>query len=170
MKLEEQTIAARRSRPRSFFSSKVNTLLVFSVASLTVVLGFVVGFVTAPRFQADDEKDGNGSNGNGTSNSKLSNPDNTARYAVVKENFPDPCLVMDWTSQSAGAWYAFATRNSQVHVQLASSSNMAHWTYHDGYDAMPTPGAWVASTLDDSEIWAPSVTNRVWPSSKNHTP
>jgi hypothetical protein len=77
------------------------------------------------------------------------------QYALVNENFPDPCFI-----ESNGTFYAFATRNSSaVNIQVASASidSITNWTFHDGTDALPDPGPWTAKQLGDIAVWAPSV-------------
>ena len=130
-------------------ASKIDLFLVFTVMALLIVFGILTSVVTVPAFR----KNGSASNSS-TGSSDL------ARYAVIPENFPDPCLINDWE----GKWYAFATRtNNLVHVQVASApqDNISEWTLHEGYDALPTLGAWAATQLTDSAVWAPYVVNTV---------
>lgn len=72
-------------------------------------------------------------------------------------NFPDPGLL-----RYNGTWYAFGTNPlrhdpSTIHVPVATSTNFVNWALHEGYDALPTIGAW------ELEInhWAPDVIQRV---------
>ena len=139
-----------RSDIRNFFAGKLNRILLLTVISLVISLAFFLGFVTVPGLKSKDEE----LTGSNNTHSEIS-----ARYAVVKENFPDPTIVYDYGHHTG--WYAFATRDKKVHVQMATSKNISTWVYHDGYDAMPTLGAWVASQVEDTQVWAPSVTNRV---------
>lgn len=80
-------------------------------------------------------------------------------YAVVKANFPDPCLI-----EVNGAFYAFATRslsNVSLNIQAASATeSISRWTLHEGYDALPKLPPWVKSS-SDSGVWAPQVVQRV---------
>ena len=128
-------------RVRSQSSSrKLTLLLVITCITLLVVLGIVLGTVTVPRFRQENKP---------TSH-------NAGRYAVVKENFPDPCIIQPG---SVGQYYAFATRNKKVNIQIASTASpgISNWTYHDGIDALPNPGKWTATKLKDTQVWAPSV-------------
>lgn len=76
---------------------------------------------------------------------------------VIKTNFADPCFV-----QVEGSYYAFATniyrdsRENQVNVQLATSSDFTHWNLTE-QDALPDVGAWAEGT----HIWAPDVVQLV---------
>jgi hypothetical protein len=66
-----------------------------------------------------------------------------ARYAVIKENLADPCLVTD----VGGKHYTFATGNATlgINVQIASalSNELSQWTIHRGQDALPVLKEWV---------------------------
>lgn len=80
---------------------------------------------------------------------------------VDTNNFPDPCII-----NYDNTWYSFATRTigSAVHIQVAKSTDFAHWvavTNSDGseYDALPTLGAWVNQT--NWNTWAPDVSELV---------
>ena len=78
------------------------------------------------------------------------------KYALINENFPDPCFI-----ESNGTFYAFATRNSSeaanIQVASASSDTIHAWTLHAAIDALPDPGPWTAKHLRDIAVWAPSV-------------
>lgn len=136
----------RPSPCRQFFSSKLNILLLFVLASLIVVFSCILALVVVPRFE------------------KKSDPGSPAS-AVIKQNFPDPCLTYDWArgSHDGGPWYAFATRGNGVNVQVATADlqDFSNWTYLEGHDALPQPGKWVATQLSDSQVWAPSVMSKV---------
>ena len=75
-----------------------------------------------------------------------------ASEPVIKENFPDPCLAQAHT----GEWYAFSTQSGKINTQLASSPDFAHWTLHQGYDALPTLPTWALSH-PTADVWAPDV-------------
>ena len=129
------------SRLKSLFASKITLSLLLTFFALLITFAIVLGLVTVPGFEGKS----------------FSNTTSTAaRYAVIKQNFPDPCLIQP---NSTGRYYAFATRNTHVNVQVAStpSTNISEWTYHDGHDALPNPGPWTATHLKDAQVWAPSV-------------
>ena len=85
-------------------------------------------------------------------------------YAVIKSNFADPCLL-----SVEGMFYAFATRpNASLNVQVASAKNIADWTLHEGYDAMPTRPSWTLQE-GDAAVWAPQVVQRVSLDLPGHT-
>jgi hypothetical protein len=148
---------------RKGLRNPLNIVLLLVLIALLVVFGFVLGFITIPGFRHHNN-DNNHSNDTGVSV-------DSAHYAVIKENFPDPtivnaALVGGWSTiptNSHDEWWAFATRNDRVNVQVASAANLADWTYHDGWDALPDPGPWVSihNNQNDSQVWAPVVTNRV---------
>lgn len=76
-------------------------------------------------------------------------------YALINENFPDPCFI-----ESNGTFYAFATRNStavNIQVATAPTDDIQNWTLQGGQDALPDPGPWTAKQLNDIAVWAPSV-------------
>ena len=132
------------SRVRSLFASKVTLSLIILFVSLLITFAVVLGLVTIPNFKDKDKA---------SSTSSSSNP---ALYAVIKQNFPDPCLIKP---SSQDDHYAFATRNSKVNIQVASTNNgsISDWTYHENHDALPDPGKWVATQIPDAQVWAPSV-------------
>ena len=86
------------------------------------------------------------------------NQQDAGLYAVVKANFPDPCLI-----KVENAYYAFATRplmNTSLHVQVASApETITKWQLLEGYDALPNLPAWV-KTHGDPGVWAPQVNQR----------
>jgi hypothetical protein len=92
------------------------------------------------------------------SGNDISAPDRSrlaVKYAMINENFPDPCFI-----ESDGTFYAFATRNSSTaNIQVASApgDNVRNWTYYAFHDALPDPGVWTAKYLNDVAVWAPSV-------------
>ena len=149
------------SRWTPLLRSKITICLLLTFIVLIITLGIVLGLVTIPNFEHDS-----------------STSDNSAaiQYAVIKQNFPDPCLIQPG---SAGNYYAFATRNTKVNVQVAStpSTDISEWTYHDGHDALPYPAKWTATQLKDVQVWAPSVMEKIDGSfvmfysalSRNHT-
>ncbi len=149
------------SRLKSLFRSKITTCLLLTFIALLITFGIVLGLVTIPNFE------------HGPSPSATST---ASQYAVIKENFPDPCLIQPGL---IGSYYAFATRNSKVNVQVASTpfAGISEWIYHDGHDALPYPGRWAATHLQDVQVWAPSVVEKLDGSfvmyysalSRNHT-
>ncbi len=147
-----------RGAIKAFLTSKINLLLIVTVVSLLITFGIVTGVVTVPGFQDQDHDNDNDNSSTSTNNT------DRAHYAVIPENFADPCLIND----GKGTWYAFATRtNDKVHVQMASApeSDISKWTLHEGHDALPTLGKWVAK-IDDPAVWAPYVVNTVGVSSQ----
>ncbi|KAK8209815.1 glycosyl hydrolase [Phyllosticta capitalensis] len=72
------------------------------------------------------------------------------RGPVIERNFPDPSIIY-WN----GTWWAFATENESVHIQVASSPDFVDWTYMEGQDALPDPPAWVNASAPNT--WAPDV-------------
>ena len=150
MKVTNEKSTPRSSRAKQLFSNKLNVSLLASFVALLITLAFVLGLVAVPNFKHNDVAKVPGTD--------IPVNNDAAEYAVIEENFPDPCMVFSWDD---GQWYAFATRNSEVNVQVASAPNMSHWTYHDGYDAMPQAGKWVANQINDTQVWAPTVTKRV---------
>lgn len=95
---------------------------------------------------------------------KLPQPDEDHSYHLEENrpifalhNFPDPGLI-----QHNGTWYAYGTNPrkknlSSIHVPVATSTDFVNWTLHEGYDAMPTLGAWEKNV----NHWAPDVIQRV---------
>ena len=71
---------------------------------------------------------------------------------AINRNFPDPCIAQ---SQS-GEWFAFSTESEGINIQLASSPDFETWTFHDGYDALPTLPSW-AEKQPKARVWAPDV-------------
>ncbi|KAK8154665.1 glycosyl hydrolase [Phyllosticta citrichinensis] len=72
------------------------------------------------------------------------------RGPVIERNFPDPSIIY-WN----GTWWAFATENDSVHIQVAYSADFTDWTYMEGQDALPDPPAWVNASAPNT--WAPDV-------------
>ncbi len=131
------------SRLTSLLKSKTTLCLLLTFVALIITLGIVLGLVTVPSSQHES-----------------STSDTSIQYAVIKQNFPDPCLIQPG---SVGRYYAFATRNTKVNVQVAStlSTDISQWTYHDGHDPLPFPGKWAATQLKDVQVWAPSVIEKI---------
>lgn len=77
----------------------------------------------------------------------------------ITTDFPDPSIFHD----TDGTWYAFATQsaydNTNIHVQIASSSDWSTWTLHQSQDALPNLPSWVNSS--DPKIWAPDINQLV---------
>lgn len=86
------------------------------------------------------------------------NQEDASRYAVVKANFPDPCLI-----KVGKGYYSFATRpltNTSIHIQVASApESISRWTLLEGYDALPNLPPWVKHH-GDAGVWAPQVSQR----------
>lgn len=69
---------------------------------------------------------------------------------VMQQNFPDPSIVY-----SEGYWWAFATMDENINIQVARSSDFQEWTYLSGLDALPDPPNWV--NMATPNTWAPDV-------------
>ena len=79
-----------------------------------------------------------------------------AEFAVVRSNFPDPCLL-----QVNNTWYAFATStNPAIHIQVASAADITQWSLIEGYDAMPVLPEWALKKASP-QVWAPQVVQKV---------
>lgn len=63
---------------------------------------------------------------------------------ALNRDFPDPGLLF-----YQGMWYAFATNEGGVHIQMASSPDGVHWEYLG--EALPDLPAWV----QPGQEWAP---------------
>lgn len=73
---------------------------------------------------------------------------------VMQQNFPDPSIIyLD------GEWWAFATMDQDINIQVAHSPDFEDWTYLDGVDALPDPPGWVNMT--EPNTWAPDVNQLV---------
>lgn len=129
----------------SLIKNKINGLLFAILVILLITLAVVIPLVDV-RHNTSSESD--------NSTTSLYNGSN---YAVLKSNFPDPCVI-----KYDGTWYAFATRDTSIgpHIQIASAVDIKNWTLHHGQDALPYAGSWVQLN-GDSQVWAPSVTRRV---------
>jgi hypothetical protein len=137
-------------KTRTFLCSKVNILLLLVFIALLIVFGTITGLITIPDFR-HKHSTGNGADFDSTFD--------RARWAVIPSNFPDPCLIND-----GDTWYAFATRTTpEIHIQMATApySDISNWTLRNGFDALPTLGAWAASHIQDPAVWAPYVVNMV---------
>lgn len=64
---------------------------------------------------------------------------------VLDENFPDPTVI-----QANGKYYAYATNARGHHIQVASSTDLQHWTLIG--DALPQKPNWASH-----DFWAPHV-------------
>lgn len=75
-------------------------------------------------------------------------------------DFPDPSII-----HYDSVWHAFGTQsvydNTDIHVQMASSTDFNDWTLLQGQDAMPTLPSWVNAS--SPEVWAPDVIKIVSP-------
>ncbi|KAK0664250.1 putative arabinan endo-1 [Lasiodiplodia hormozganensis] len=69
---------------------------------------------------------------------------------VMAQNFPDPSIVY-----AEGYWWAFATMDQNINIQVARSSDFQEWTYLSGVDALPDPPNWV--NMASPNTWAPDV-------------
>jgi arabinan endo-1,5-alpha-L-arabinosidase len=64
---------------------------------------------------------------------------------VLDTNFPDPTVI-----QANGKYYAYATNSRGMHIQVASSTDLQHWTIVG--DALPQKPSWASH-----DFWAPHV-------------
>ncbi|KAM3073580.1 hypothetical protein ACMFMG_004531 [Clarireedia jacksonii] len=70
-------------------------------------------------------------------------------YPLMDDNFPDPMVFLDGTT-----YYAFATQNDAVKVQVAQSTSPGGtWAVDDNYDALTATGTW----SNGKNVWAPSI-------------
>ncbi|KAF2087839.1 glycoside hydrolase family 43 protein [Saccharata proteae CBS 121410] len=68
---------------------------------------------------------------------------------ALTKDFPDPCII-----KVGKKWWAFATENGAVHIQIAWSYDFETWNLLD-QDALPSPPPWVNMT--NPNTWAPDV-------------
>lgn len=73
---------------------------------------------------------------------------------AIGQDFPDPAIIKE-----GNTWYAFSTASNGVNTQVATSPDFNTWTVLQGHDALPVPGAWVAS--GQAGAWAPDVFQNV---------
>jgi len=73
---------------------------------------------------------------------------------AIGQDFPDPAII-----KQGNTWYAFSTASNGVNTQVATSPDFNTWTVLQGHDALPVPGAWVAS--GQAGAWAPDVFKNV---------
>jgi len=73
---------------------------------------------------------------------------------AIGQDFPDPAIIKE-----GNTWYAFSTASNGVNTQVATSPDFNTWTVLQGHDALPVPGAWVAS--GQAGAWAPDVFKNV---------
>ena len=71
---------------------------------------------------------------------------------VVDRNYPDRCIAQ---SQS-GEWFVFSTKSDGINIQMASSTDFGTWTFHEGYDALPTLPPWTRQR-PHARVWAPDL-------------
>jgi hypothetical protein len=76
----------------------------------------------------------------------------TAAGPVLPRNFPDPCIAQS----KSGEWFAFSTESGGINIQVASSPDFETWTFHEGYDALPTLPPWTVRH-PHARVWAPDV-------------
>ncbi|KIY65441.1 glycoside hydrolase family 43 protein [Cylindrobasidium torrendii FP15055 ss-10] len=75
---------------------------------------------------------------------------NSREYSgrVINSNFADPTWI-----QVGDTYYAFSTTSGGRHTPMATSTDFVNWSIRDGYDALPTVGAWSTG----ANVWAPDV-------------
>lgn len=66
---------------------------------------------------------------------------------VIDQDFPDPDVM-----RTGNTYHAYATNTAAVNVQLATSTDLRHWTVSDR-DALPTLPSWALP----GKTWAPDV-------------
>ena len=71
---------------------------------------------------------------------------------AISSDFADPAVI-----KVGGTWYAFATTNGAVNVQVATSTDFETWSLVQGHDALKVPGAWSSG----QNVWAPGVVQLV---------
>ncbi|HEV3465306.1 MAG TPA: glycoside hydrolase family 43 protein [Actinomycetota bacterium] len=88
--------------------------------------------------------------GNGAGRAAPANAPPPARFTnpVLEGNFADPHLL-----KVGDTWYAYATGDLIVNLQVARSADLVHWERLD--DALPELPAW--SVLQKGLTWAPEV-------------
>ncbi|GAB7352988.1 hypothetical protein MBLNU459_g3553t1 [Dothideomycetes sp. NU459] len=73
---------------------------------------------------------------------------------VITTDFPDPSLIKE-----GDTWYAFGTQSvydyTNIHIQVATSSDFSSWSLSVGTDALPTLPSWVDAS--NPLVWAPDV-------------
>lgn len=131
---------------KKFFSSKRNRVLTLGFAICIIAFSLITPFTSRRSHHDSDGVSG------------------AARYAAIKSNFPDPCLVED---ESQGKYFAFATNDAAagINIQIASAetSDLKNWTLHIGQDALPVLGSWALQPNKIAQVWAPEVVQRVRP-------
>lgn len=69
-------------------------------------------------------------------------------------DFPDPAIL-----NVDGTWWAFGTQsqfdNTNIHTQIASSSDFSTWSVLEGQDALPNLPSWVDAS--NPLVWAPDI-------------
>lgn len=132
---------------KSFFGYTRNRVLVGVAVVLGLILVIVVPVVKLVCLQREDPVQ-----------KAINLAAEAARYSVLRTNFPDPCLI-----EVNGSYHAFATRsiaNASLNIQAASAvEDIASWTLHDGYDALPNLPPWVKAG-EGAAVWAPQVNQR----------
>lgn len=75
----------------------------------------------------------------------------------INSDFPDPSII-----KTGNTWYAFGTQstydNTNIKVQLATSSDFTNWQLSQGHDALASLPSWADSS--NPEVWAPDVIQR----------
>jgi hypothetical protein len=131
------------SEPGKFYCTNRNHVLILVLLIFVISFGIVIPLV-------DEHAD-------------LDRNRGPTKYAVIRENFPDPCLATDLD----GKYYAFATGNESIgiNIQIASalSTNLSQWTLHKHKDALPVLGSWALQPHSIAQVWAPEVVQRVSP-------
>ncbi len=95
---------------------------------------------------------GGGSGGAGTITTPPPTPTGptASQYVnpVLNADFPDPGIVKG----ADGAYYAYATQTTGIHIQVARSTDLVSWT--SPAEALPTKPAWASQSQN---FWAPDV-------------
>lgn len=68
-------------------------------------------------------------------------------YPAITQDFPDPAVI-----QVNDGWFAYATTNGKVHVQIATSPSFTDGWVVLGQDALPSLAPWA-----QGPVWAPDV-------------
>lgn len=79
---------------------------------------------------------------------------------VITTDFPDPSII-----KVDDTWYAFGTHslydNTDINIQVATSSDFSSWSLSQGTDALPNLPSWVDAS--NPLTWAPDVNLLVSP-------
>jgi beta-xylosidase len=69
------------------------------------------------------------------------------RNPVLDRDFPDPSVLT-----ADGGYVVFATGTGEMHIQIARSADLVHWS--EPHEALPRLPPWVSKR---PEVWAPAV-------------